>query len=211
MNANNRILLFLCIVSLSILTGCYSLTNMQKNLPNSDKILTPDQANKIPPAYMLSIQTTWDGTGNNVNQGFETRFIGRLQEASLFSDVISILGRNRRDEQEPHYALTLHVNEKAEYDNFENGVKAFFIGLSLFVLTPALPMTREFESEMILKVVAPNKQEKEYKSSEIGSLTCTMNECVQGWNKLTGEVTDKTMTSLINQLVIDEWIIKSQQ
>ncbi len=108
--------------------------------------------------------------------------------------------------QEPFYELTLTVNETYHNNTFLNFVKGFFIGASLFILTPILPLTEEFGSDMTLKVIAPNIKEKEYRVSQNGSLTCTFFNCPSGRVKLTGEVTDNNITCLINQLVQDEWL-----
>jgi len=195
-------LLLLCLM-LCMFSGCYAITNLQKDQPNSNHIIS-NQKN-LPPACLVSISVKIDGAGHNVATEFPQRLIGKLQESKIFSNIESIVNGGKKP-QEPFYELTLTDNETINSNTFLNGVKGFFVGLSLFILTPALPVTQEFGSDMTLKVVAPNMKEKEYRASQYGSLVCTLPDCKLGWPKLLGEVTENNIIYLINQMAQDEWI-----
>jgi hypothetical protein len=199
---NSLYILLLCFM-LSLLSGCYAITNLQKDQPNSGYIIS-NQKN-LPPACLVTITASINGAGQNVATTFPQRVIGKLQESKIFSNVESILNGGKRP-QEPFYELILTVNEKPYANTFITFVEGFFIGASFFILTPVLPLTSEFGSDMTLKVIAPNMKEKEYRVSQNGSLVCTYFNCASGRAKLVGEVTDNDIICLINQMVQDEWI-----
>jgi hypothetical protein len=188
---------------LFLFSGCYATTNLQKDQTNSNHIIS-NQKN-LPSACLVSISVKIDGAGHNTATEFPQRLIGKLQESKIFSNIESILNGGKKP-QEPFYEITLTENETLHNNTFFNGLKGFFIGLSLYTLTPALPLTKQFESDMTLKVVAPNMKEKEYRASQYGSLVCTLFDCKLGWIKLTGEVTDNNIIYLINQMSQDEWL-----
>lgn len=188
---------------LFLFSGCYAITTLQKDQPNSNHIIS-NQKN-LPPACLVSITANINGSGQNVSPTFPQRVIGKLQESKIFSNIESIVNGGKRP-QEPFYELTLTVNETPHSNKFVNFVEGFFIGASFFILTPILPLTTEFGSDMTLKVIAPNMKEKEYKVSQNGSLTCTFFDCPSGRIKLIGEVTDNDIICLINQMAQDEWL-----
>jgi len=225
-------LLLLCLL-LSLLSGCYAITTLKKDQPNSDHIIS-NQKN-LPPACIVSITANIKGAGQNVSSTFPQRVIGgllerfsngpifncracqnvastipqivigKLQESKIFSNVELIDNGGKRPPQ-PFYELTMTINETPPSNNFINVVKGSLGAASFFILTPALPLTTDFESDMTLKVIAPNMKEKEYRVSQNGSLKCTSFDCASGWIKLTDEVTDNNLICLINQMVQDEWI-----
>jgi len=200
----------LLVVALSLLmvvltTGCYSHISMTKLPPNSDKVVASTATTRLFAAYLTSIQVTLNGCPVNMNPTFEQRFLGRLQETRLFSDVVSSIGREKRAE-EPHFELVLHVSETQYLHSFSNGIKGFFIGVSLFLLTPVLPNHYEHEAEMTLTVRAPNSVEKEYKARARGSAYATLDRIQMANTKVVGGVVERCINSIMNQLLDDGWL-----
>jgi hypothetical protein len=186
-----------------VMTGCYATMSMDKVPPQSGALTPSRLQQRLPPAYLTSIQVSLNGARTNLAPTFETRVIGMLQEGRTFSDVISVLGRERRPPNEEHFDLTLHVEEIQHWHRFGNGVKGFFIGLSLFLLTPALPLVYEHEAKMTVSVILPSGVTKEYVADAQGSTYYTMNKAQEAIPKLASQVVESCLVSLVNQLSND--------
>ena len=200
----------LCLLMMLLMTGCYSHIGMTKIPPNSNNIIPRARSMLLPAAYLISIQVIRNGTPSNVNPAFERRFIGRLQEAGVFSDVISTVGRGRKLEG-PHFDLVLHISETDHPHTLSNAIKEIFIGLSIYLLTPVLPLHYEYEEEMTLTVRLPNLTKKEYKAVARGSIYATWDRLGGvAYCKLTGKTVERCIISIVNQLVNDRWLYTSE-
>jgi len=184
------------------LMGCYQSVNLKKTPLNSDVLVTNRTANLLPVAYLKSIQVELNGSSSNVNPSFEQRFVGRLQEAGIFTDVIGIIGRERQS-AEPHYNLFLKTSEIQHFDRFGNAVKGFFVGLSLFVLSPVLPADYGHEVSMTLIVQKPNGDERKYYASAEASALFTLTHQQTAIQKAMNDSLEKCIISVINQLAAD--------
>ena len=200
--------LLLLYLMLSLLSGCYAITNLEKDQPGSNRI-SSNHIN-LPTACLVSITANVDGSSQNVAQTFPQRVIGRLQESRMFVNVESIVNGGKKP-LEPHYEITIVSNEIPHHNTFLNGLKGFFVGASFFILTPVLPLTQQMESDLTFKVVAPNMKFKEYHASQYGSLTCTLYDCKLGWQKLIGDVMENNIIYIINQMAQDEWIVENSK
>ena len=200
--------LLLIFTAVSLLSGCYAITNLEKDQPGSNRI-SSNHIN-LPTACLVSITANVDGSSQNVAQTFPQRVIGRLQESRMFVNVESIVNGGKKP-LEPHYEITIVSNEIPHHNTFLNGLKGFFVGASFFILTPVLPLTQQMESDLTFKVVAPNMKFKEYHASQYGSLTCTLYDCKLGWQKLIGDVMENNIIYIINQMAQDEWIVENSK
>jgi hypothetical protein len=185
-------------------TGCYSVLSMSKVPPQAGAISPSRTQQRLAPAYLTSIQVSLNGAAQNLNPTFETRFVGALQEARVFSDVVSILGRERRPPNEDHFDLVLHGEEIQHPHTFGNVLKAIPIGGSLFLLSPAFPLVYGHEMKMTLSVTSPDRQvTKEYVAEAEGTIYFTMDKTQEAIPKLAGQVAQNAMSSVINQLTQD--------
>jgi hypothetical protein len=184
------------------LTGCYQSISLKTAPPYSDALLSNQAAKPLPAAYLMSIQADVDGTYSNINATFEQRFVGRLQESGVFSDVVGILGREKRS-NEPHYNLFLKISEIQHFDRAGNIIKAVFVGASLYVLSPILPFDYGHEVKMTLTVQKPNGIKKEYVATAETSALYTLTHQQTAIPKAMGDATEKCIISVVNQLAVD--------
>ena len=86
--------LLLLYLMLSLLSGCYAITNLEKDQPGSNRI-SSNHIN-LPTACLVSITANVDGSSQNVAQTFPQRVIGRLQESRMFVNVESIVNGGKK-------------------------------------------------------------------------------------------------------------------
>lgn len=200
-----KVFYIVTILAMSLLaTGCYSHISMSKVPPGAESLVPAATENRSFPAYISSIQVKLNGTPTNISPTFEARLVGRLQETRLFSDVVSILGRERRP-NEPHSNLTLHIEEVQHLHSFSNGIKGFFVGVSLFLLSPVLPYSYGHEVNMKLFERMPNGIEKQYLAESRGNIYYTMDRARQAISELQGKVVEACIISLMNQLISNHY------
>lgn len=184
------------------LTGCYQSVSLKKTPPNSDALLSTRSTKLLPVAYLMSIQVELNGSVTNVNPTFEQRFIGRLQEAGIFQDVVGILGREKRSE-DPHYNLFLKVSEIQHFDRAGNFVKGFFVGITLFLLSPVLPYDYGHEVNFTLTAQKPNGVEKKYYATAYASAIYTGTHELTAKQKAMSDAMEKCIISIVNQVSAD--------
>lgn len=99
--------------------------------------------------------------------------------------------------------MNIKISELQDFDRLGNGIKGFFVGASLFILSPALPFDYGREMQMTLTVRKPNGVTKEYKADSKGTTYYTMSHTHTALTKVIGDVTEKCIISIMNQLITD--------
>lgn len=193
---------FFIVLSLS---GCYSGYKLTKGTGDYKKV------NK---AYNVDAETSYpvfissiNVRGNDVNQGFERRVVAKINDTGLFKEVI--YGFYSRKPEPPYIDAKLDVSESMNDHAGSNAAKGFFIGASLWLLTPALPLNYDYTTEFDLDVVWPNNQRRSYKAECAGEAWGTLDQARNALAKLPGEVTEACLTSIANQMGADFNIMKS--
>jgi len=191
--------------------GCYSSTSLSRTPPKSAQIVPPRATTRLPAAYLTSIQTSVNGAVENMNATFESRVVGRLQEAKLFDDVVSVLGHEKRIDG-PHYELVLHTDETEYPHTFSNMCKVYGIAFTCFLLTPALPLGYETEASMTLTVRTSDSREKSYTATARGVASGTFgSDIIRAQTKVKSQVIESCLVSLVNQLIDDDWLRANQK
>jgi hypothetical protein len=87
-----------------------------------------------------------------------------------------------------------------------NLTKTFFTGFTLFILAPVLPNTYDFSTDHYLLATRPDGTKREYKASCAGSASGTFPYAglVTEYNKMSGDATERCLTSVINQFTSDK-------
>lgn len=190
---------------LMTLAGCYAGSSL-KNIPeNSDTIIRVNDANKSKlPGFISSINVKNNDAGANVNEGFERRVLGHLQQSNYFTDVI--YGIYSKRPEPPYIDLRLDVDENVDLNNGANMAKAFFTGFTMFLLAPALPITFDFDSNFNLTAMLSNGAHREYKAScgASGYGTFPYASASVEFKKSMGIAIEKCLNSVINQLTADK-------
>ncbi|SNB46293.1 hypothetical protein [Geobacter sp. DSM 9736] len=186
------------------LNGCYSYSSMTKSPEKCDNLIvstTGSSSDKI--GYVSNINVKLNSGYANTNDGFVKRVMTKLQQSNYFKDVS--YGLYTKKPESSYIDLNFNIDEIHDMNMGGNLTKAFFTGFTLFVLAPALPNTYDFYTDHYMQATWPNGTKREYRASCAGSASGTFPYIglVQEYNKITGDATEKCMTSVINQFVAD--------
>ncbi|TKB75922.1 MAG: hypothetical protein E8D46_00805 [Nitrospira sp.] len=189
-------LVLLC--AITTLCGCYSFSSIGKVPSESEKIVVSKSSNLA--AYVSGINVRAEKSEVNTAEGFERRVVSHLHQSGYFSDVI--LGIYQKRPESPYVDLTFNINEK-EYPHLGlNVLKGVFIGLTLYLLTPVLPMNYDFETDfsLIAKWTADGAQ-REYTAFCSASAYGTLGSNFEvEAHKAKLDSTERCLNSVINQL-----------
>lgn len=196
---------FIGIVMATItISGCYSYSSMTKLPEKSDNIfVSSNGSNSDNIGYVSSIDVKLNDGPANANDGFVKRVISKLQKTNYFKEVSC--GPYAKKPEFPYIDLSFNIDETQDMNMGGNMTKAFFTGLTLFVLAPVLPNTYDFNTNYYLQATWPNGTKREYRASCEGSASGTFpyTGLVQEYRKMSGDATEKCMTSVINQFTSD--------
>jgi hypothetical protein len=179
-------------------SGCYSGYKLTKKPIEADSIHKSfNQVSKLP-VYISSISVK----NKNISSGFENRVVAKLTETGLYRDVIYGI-YSRRPNDTTYIDVRLDISEMIDQHTGGNALKGFFVGATLFLLTPVLPLSYDMEGEYLLRVIWPNGQQREYKAVCAVDAYGTLYQLNQAANDGSGEATDKCLNSVINQMGAD--------
>ena len=152
-------------------------------------------------AIMADLKVKLNGHETNPSLGFQNRFITHIKDTKIFDSVIHDMPSIK---PERYVSFVLESDENEEKDQAVNAVKGFFIGLTLFVLTPVIPLSYEFESDMHLYATRGDGKTNRYNAKGKGSVSYQFFGAAKASQELISEVTNNNINSLINQLSLDE-------
>lgn len=185
---------------LMMMTGCYSYSNMTKIPQNSDTINIANNSNKNKlVGYVSSINVKFNNGNTNVNDGFAKKLIQQLQKTNYLQDVMYSVYSKKPDSS--YIDISININEAEDLNMGLNMTKSIFTGLSLFILAPALPNSYDFNTDHYLQAAWPDGKKREYKASCAGFASGTFPYVglLQEYGKIKGDLTDKCLSSIINQ------------
>lgn len=180
-----------------LLAGCYSGYSMTKTPPVSDQVNRNYNRSGQVPVYISSISVK----NNSMSAGFENRLIAKMNETGLYGDVI--YGIYARRPTTEFIDASLSITEVVEDHTASNATKGFFVGATLFLLTPALPLKYDIEDHFALHVVWPNGQQRDYTANCAAHAYGTLYQLQPAANTASGESVDRCLTSVVNQMGAD--------
>lgn len=184
---------------LALMSGCYSGYHITK-APSDSKSVNRTYSvagDKSPVLFVSGVNVK----NSNATEGFDKRFLGKLNETGLFKEVV--YGVYSRKPEPPYLDVKLNVEETSDPHSGGNAVKGFFTGFTFFLLAPALPLVADYSAEYTLEVVWPNTQRRQYSASCAGDAYGTIFQAREAFQKMPGEVTDACLISVINQMGAD--------
>lgn len=192
------------IILTMLLSGCaahWSNIDLKPDGADSLAPYTGDKKTASCVAIMNDLRVKSNGQEVNASSEFHKRFVANLKDARVFESVVSDMPATK---PEKYVNLSLAVNENQDTNQGANVAKGFFIGLSLYLLTPVLPLSYDFESEMLLNATRWDGKSKQYSAKGNGSASYQLfaNARMAG-SEVRAKVTNNNLNALMNQLVQD--------
>lgn len=154
----------LLVSSLFVTQGCYYSTRLIKEPVPA--VLAAGGAVAPVPLVIESVAVTLNGTPTSVAVGFERDYIAGMRTLGYFSPVIS----SERADEAPKNAAHMTLSSVVVVDPHQGSamVKGFFIGLSLYLLTPVLPLTHDVSQAVTATLTMPNGAVRRYEAAASG-------------------------------------------
>jgi len=182
------------------LVGCSHWVEVKVRPPGSEGVL-PAAGRGESHAYMASVKTWSNRVETSPSTDFVRRFARDLEATNAFASVAAEKPPGVGD---GHVAFSLMVHEEVQPHTGEAVLKGVFIGLSLFLLTPVLPLRSDFESQMELSAMRPDGQARRYETVCKGTAYFHLfGDAYAAGLQLVAEVTNCNVNSLMNQIVSD--------
>lgn len=195
---------FLVLLLLFALTGCTShWANVEITPEGADfapsSHISPKESKCV--AVMNDLRVKSNGFDVNASADFQRRFISNVKDTRVFSNVVSEMPATK---PERYVDLALAVSEKQDSKQGANMAKGFLIGLSIYTLTPVIPLSYDFESEMLLQATRWDGKTRQYTAKGKGTEAYHLfaNAHAAG-NELRAQVTNNNINALMSQLVSD--------
>jgi hypothetical protein len=183
--------------------GCASWTTIKEKPALSDNFQYPERITQHEkfPAYLIDTKFSINGNDVNASQDFIERLLTNFNRTQLFSFVKKGVPETSNIK---YYRLRFNCNERKDTNQGTAFVKGFFIGLTLFLLTPALPLTYDYDANMTLYATNWDGVTKEYsaKSSGTANFHLFANPVLAGGD-VEAKVINANLNSLMNQMMRD--------
>ncbi len=187
--------------------GC-SAWGVVTRSPEGADAVKPAQAPGAGPALSASLDAVremWNGWPAGVSPKFRKRAIEKLQETGLFQAV-----KDDAPAAEKLVRITFDVKERFRPHSGANAIKAFFGAVTFFILSPLLPMTYDFESDMTMAVERLDGQTKCYTAKAAGLAKVhllALPKRKKGFDDAARVVTDANLNALMNQMLANsDWL-----
>jgi len=152
-------------------------------------------------AIMDDLHVTSNGQAVDANEAFQKRFMTNLKDTHMFSKVAAETPDAQHDKL-VNFALSVAENQNTNQG--ANAAKGFFIGASLYLLTPVLPLSYDFSQDVMLNVTRSDGRSKRYTANGKGEARYHLfgNAAMAG-SEVRGQIINNNLTSLINQIKQD--------
>jgi hypothetical protein len=197
----NKITVFIVLVMCSF--GCAHRLDIYQLPPGSEEFL-PSEIGITIPAILKTVEIRVDG--NEVvdpDPEFIRFVLQKIRRMHVFSEVNSAeeAGKTKMREK----AVKLHLLVDVEVDTHEalNLVKFTATCASLFLLSPVLTLTDDFDAAIQLKAVRYDGNDKIYKTRVRGTNHYPVFGVAQSRRDARAEVMTKTLNSLMKQIMED--------
>lgn len=192
-----RTRMFLGAVAVCLTAGCAShWVSIEEKSPGAETF-TPAVKKGTEVACLSRVTVMQNGVEVTPNQDWIKRFSDKLRDTQVMSTLTNDHNCNGT-------SFNLTVSNTIDSHQGANATKGFFIGATLFLLTPALPLNIDFSSEMTLDATRPNGTAKRYTAKSAGSAWWHYfgNNILAG-QELGSTITNNNTNAVMNQVVAD--------
>lgn len=201
MKKRRRIVGALLIVSL--ISGCAPRIKIAGSIPK-DIVYKPavSSLNKC-----AAVVTEFKVIENNQvlasDQAVIEHFMKQLRRSEVFGQVVT--GKKRGGQSSCSLEIKVLLNERLSRNLFINSVKAFFVGFSLYLLNPVLPMGHTFNSDMTMDVIRGDGKKQTFQTRVRGKASIPLLYPEgNALNSLITEARERNYAVILSKMYMDE-------
>lgn len=185
-------------VFLFFLSGCTSYQVRLTDEPAGTNSVGAATLEDKKPVVINEIKATFNGIDTIANMNLTNRFITKLRETNLFSDIAC---EKPSDNQNSYFIINIIVNERYDQHAGSNFLRSAFVGISLGILSPVLQMQYDMDEEMIVEVIRPDNKTKKYFARARGTAYVSPFAPVsQAIVEMSNKVAANTLNSIMYQM-----------
>ena len=193
-----------CGLIVTLTTGCTRWVELMPTVNSSQEPSVREIArDEQVPLVMDTVRMTLNGSPQNPSLETEQRVLGALREIGLFSQ----LGGTASAEppaSEKFIRARLLFDEAVDSHPGDVAWKSIVIGVSMYVLTPFIPLEYDYATHVALELERWDGQVKRYESQSAGTAHYQLFGATPLMiDELKGHVTESCLTALMQQIVHD--------
>jgi hypothetical protein len=199
---DNLSLLACLLISSVLLSGCSTRVNVIEQSIGGESLTPAAKAQGPRPiAFVSQAELKSGGIQRPLGDLFLRQLQYKLRESELFSDVTF---------QKPWVkpiTIKLSVEEFHDRHVGTNLPKAILSGLSLFLLSPALPIYEEYTIDVGAEVTSPEGQIKLYRANAKSEMYCNVMETQNALRDMYAKSLNRALNSLVFQMMTDQTLL----
>ena len=197
---------FVGLVGLAAITtvGCARWIDVKPSANAQQEFVTGSISNnERVPLIMDGLRIVQNGAPQNPSAEFERRILQTVQETRLFS-TLTPLGASTSALGDKVITARITFDETIDPHAGEAAWKGFIIGVSMFLLSPAIELDYDYAAQASLELERWDGQVKQYVASSTGTAHYNLFGATPILiNELRGRVTEACLGDLMDQLVRD--------
>lgn len=183
-----------------VLNGCATRINVTEQSIGAEGFTPaptiPHYARPI--VFVRQVAANRGGMQQPVGDQFLRQVKYKLQESELFSDVTF-----QKPWAKP-ITIKLSVEDFHDRHAATNMPKAILTGLSLFLLSPILPIYEEYHIDVAAEVTSPEGQTKLYRAKAKSEMYCMVMETQNAIRDMYATSVNRALNSLVSQMLMDQ-------
>ena len=197
----NKTIMF-SIILLCCLLGCVHRLQIDQ-LPPGSEDFSPSAVGVVIPATLKAVELRVNGSDVDPDPEFVKFVLGKLRRTHVFSEVNLPEDMSKTKGREKAVRLRLFVDSRVDTHETATLLKFVATCASLFLLSPVLALTDDFDTTIQLKIVRFDGEEKYYNTGMKGTNQYSIFNTSKSRKEVRREVIEKTVNALMKQLIDD--------
>jgi hypothetical protein len=141
------------------------------------------------------------------DQAVIEHFMKQLRRSEVFGQVVT--GKKGSDPSACSLEIKILLNERLSRNLFLNSMKAFFVGCSLYLLNPVLPMNYTFTSDMAMDVIRGDGKKQTFQAGARGKASIPLLYPEgNALNSLITEARERNYAAILSKMYLDEEFLR---
>jgi len=172
-------------------------------LPPGSEDFLPSEVGVVIPAILKAVEVKVNRNKVDPDPEFVRLVLQKIRRTYIFSEVNFVEDASKMKMREKAVRLRLLMDSEVNTHETANLMKFAATCASLFLLSPVLSLTDDFDATIMLKAVRYDGVEKYYKSRMKGTNHYSVFTVSQSRRDVRTKVIEKTLNSLMRQIMED--------